>query len=75
MVRTFQIVKPFLQLTVLENVVIASLNRTKDVQEATRKALKTIDFIGLKDKVDTLGTGLTLPHRALAKNESAAVEP
>jgi branched-chain amino acid transport system ATP-binding protein len=76
MVRTFQIVKPFLQLTVLENVVIASLNRTKDVQEATRKALKTIEFIGLKDRVDTLGTGLTLPHRKrLELARALATEP
>ena len=51
MVRTFQIVKPFLELTVLDNVVIAALNRTKNVQEATARALKTIEFVGLKDKV------------------------
>ena len=63
MVRTFQIVKPFLELTVLENVVVAALNRTKQVQEATGKAFETIEFVGLKDKVDTLATGLTLPHR------------
>lgn len=63
MVRTFQIVKPFLELTVLENVMIAALNRTKSVHEATERALETIAFVGLKDKIDTLGTGLTLPHR------------
>ena len=63
MVRTFQIVKPFLQLTVLENVVIAALNRTKTTKDAHEKALETIEFAGLKEKSDTLGTGLTLPHR------------
>jgi branched-chain amino acid transport system ATP-binding protein len=63
MVRTFQIVKPFLQLTVLENVVVAALNRTRNVQEATAKAFETIEFVGLNDKADTLATGLTLPHR------------
>jgi branched-chain amino acid transport system ATP-binding protein len=76
MVRTFQIVKPFLELTVLENVVIAALNRTKSVQEATERALKTIEFVGLKDKVDTLGTGLTLPHRKrLELARALATEP
>lgn len=76
MVRTFQIVKPFLELTVLENVVIAALNRTKSVQEATEKALKTIEFVGLKDKVYTLGTGLTLPHRKrLELARALATEP
>ena len=63
MVRTFQIVKPFLQLTVLDNVVIAALNRTKNVQEAIAKAFQTIEFVGLKDKAELLATGLTLPDR------------
>ena len=76
MVRTFQIVKPFLQLTVLENVVIAALNRTKNVQEATGKAVKTIEFAGLKDKADLLATGLTLPHRKrLELARALATEP
>ena len=76
MVRTFQIVKPFLELTVLENVVVAALNRTKHVHEATERALKTIEFVGLKDKVDTLGTGLTLPHRKrLELARALATEP
>ena len=76
MVRTFQIVKPFLELTVLENVVVAALNRTKHVHEATERALKTIEFVGMKDKVYTLGTGLTLPHRKrLELARALATEP
>jgi branched-chain amino acid transport system ATP-binding protein len=76
MVRTFQIVKPFLELTTLENVVIAALNRTKNIQKATERAFKTIEFIGLKDKVDTLATGLTLPHRKrLELARTLATEP
>jgi branched-chain amino acid transport system ATP-binding protein len=63
LVRTFQIVKPFLQLTVLDNVIVAALNRIKTTREATEKALRTIEFVGLKEKKDTLATGLTLPHR------------
>ena len=63
MVRTFQLVKPFLQLTVLDNVVVAALNRTKIVKEAHEKALETIDFVGLGEKRDNLATGLTLPDR------------
>jgi len=76
MVRTFQLVKPFLQLTVLENVLVAALNRTKKVQEATEKALKTIHFVGLGEKKDTLATGLTLPHRKrLELARALATEP
>ena len=48
LVRTFQIVKPFLQLTVLDNVVVAALNRIRTSREAVQKALNTIDFLGLK---------------------------
>jgi branched-chain amino acid transport system ATP-binding protein len=76
MVRTFQIVKPFLQLTVLDNVVIAALNRTKNVQEAIAKAIQTIEFVGLKDKAELLATGLTLPHRKrLELARTLATEP
>ncbi len=63
LVRTFQIVKPFLQLSVLDNVIVAALNRSKTTREAIEKASKTIELIGLKEKEDTLATGLTLPHR------------
>ncbi len=63
MVRTFQLVKPFLQLTVLDNVIVAALNRTKMIREAQEKAQEIIEFVGLGEKKDTLGTGLTLPHR------------
>jgi branched-chain amino acid transport system ATP-binding protein len=63
MVRTFQLVKPFLQLTVLDNVIVAALNRTKMIREAHDIAQEIIEFVGLGEKKDTLGTGLTLPHR------------
>jgi len=63
MVRTFQMVKPFLQLSVLDNVIVAALNRVKTTREAMEKALQVIEFVGLKEKTETLATGLTLPHR------------
>jgi len=76
MVRTFQIVKPFLELTTLDNVMIAALNRTKHIHEATEKALRTIEMVGLKDKAQTLATGLTLPHRKrLELARALATEP
>lgn len=76
MVRTFQLVKPFLQLTVLDNVVVAALNRTKIVKEANEKALETIDFVGLGEKRDNLATGLTLPDRKrLELARALATEP
>lgn len=76
MVRTFQLVKPFLQLTVLDNVLVAALNRSKTVKEASEKARRTIEFVGLLEKRDTLGAGLTLPHRKrLELARALATEP
>ncbi len=63
LVRTFQIVKPFPQLSVLDNVMVAALNRIKKTKEARVKALSTIQFVGLNEKKHTLATGLTLPDR------------
>jgi branched-chain amino acid transport system ATP-binding protein len=76
MVRTFQIVKPFLELTVLDNVIVAALNRTQSIKEAHDKAHGIIESVGLIDKRDTLGTGLTLPHRKrLELARALATEP
>jgi len=76
LVRTFQIVKPFLQLSVLDNVIVAALNRIKATREATERALETIEFVGLKEKKDTLATGLTLSHRKrLELARALATEP
>ncbi len=76
MVRTFQIVKPFLQLTVLDNVIVAALNRVGAVGSATEKARKVIEFVGLKEKTETLATGLTLAHRKrLELARALATEP
>ena len=76
MVRTFQMVKPFLQLSVLDNVIVAALNRVKTTREAMEKALQVIEFVGLKEKTETLATGLTLPHRKrLELGRALATEP
>ncbi len=76
MVRTFQLVKPFLELTVLDNILVAALNRSKTVKEAMDKAERTIDLLGLRDRRETLGTGLTLPHRKrLELARALATEP
>ncbi|MBM4351378.1 MAG: ABC transporter ATP-binding protein [Deltaproteobacteria bacterium] len=76
MVRTFQLVKPFIELTVLENVVVAALNRAKTIKEAREKALRTIELVGLKEKTNTLSSGLTLGHRKrLELARTLATEP
>jgi len=61
--RTFQVVRPFLGLTVLENASIAArfgaraLNRTSDVNAAARDALQAVHLL---DRADDLASELTL---------------
>lgn len=61
--RTFQIAKPFLKLTSLENVIIGSLNRTNSVREAVRQAEEVLSQMGLEDKIGIQGRDLTVPER------------
>jgi len=48
--RTFQIPRPLAQLTVLENVMSGAFLKYPHVEEARRKALEALEFVGLYDK-------------------------
>ncbi len=61
--RTFQITKPFSNITVTQNVMIGALNRTGSLREAEKKALETLEFVGLYEKRDVLGKSLTIADR------------
>jgi branched-chain amino acid transport system ATP-binding protein len=61
--RTFQIVKPFAGLSVLDNVIVGAFNRTRHVAEASRAASAIIDKLGLGPKRDLPASSLTLPDR------------
>ena len=63
MARTFQIVKPFGQLTVLENVAVGAFNRTGQAGEAEDKAWEILKFIGLDHKALNTAFSLTTPDR------------
>ncbi len=63
MVRTFQIARPFLRLSVLENVVVGALERMAHRREAVGIAEKVLDLTGLTEKAGHLANGLTLPDR------------
>lgn len=58
--RTFQIVQPFPDITVLENVLIGAFSRHPSVSSARRKAKEVLEQVGLAHKADTLGRNLTL---------------
>ncbi len=61
--RTFQIVKPFAGLTVMENVVVGALNAAPDVEAARRTAQDVIGQLGLASKAHEPAAALTLPNR------------
>jgi branched-chain amino acid transport system ATP-binding protein len=60
MARTFQIVKIFKDMTVLENVMVGAFCRTMSPERARQEALKTLEFIGLVEKKGVPGGSLTI---------------
>lgn len=61
--RTFQIVKPFAGLSLLDNVVVGALNALPSVIEARRKAEEVLEILGLAAKRAQPASTLTLPDR------------
>ena len=61
--RTFQIVKPFMGLTVEENVVVGALLRCRGVGEARARAHDVLRRLDLYDKRAQRASSLTLPDR------------
>ena len=61
--RTFQIVQPFANLSVLENVMVGAFNRIDDVAAARHQALEVLEFVGLGERRDALARALTLSDR------------
>jgi branched-chain amino acid transport system ATP-binding protein len=61
--RTFQIVKPFMGLTVEENVIIGALLHRPHVEDARNHAIDVLRRLDLYDKRAQRASGLTLPDR------------
>jgi branched-chain amino acid transport system ATP-binding protein len=61
--RTFQIVKPFAGLSVLDNVVVGALLQEEAVSAAKKRAAEIVEKLGLGAKRDILASSLTLPDR------------
>src|SRR3989449_9752163 len=61
--RTFQIVKPFAGLTVLDNVMVGAFLRSRSTDEARRFAVEIVEKLGLGSKRDLPASSLTLPDR------------
>jgi branched-chain amino acid transport system ATP-binding protein len=61
--RTFQIVKPFKKLSVLENVTLAAFLRFPSRGEAESQARRVLERMGLVSKIPALAVDLTLSEQ------------
>jgi branched-chain amino acid transport system ATP-binding protein len=61
--RTFQVVKPFKEMTVVENVMLGTFSNVRGIKQAREEALSLIDSIGLSGHRNHLASSLTIPDR------------
>lgn len=61
--RTFQVVQPFPQITVLENVLVGAYNSTSSTAKAMEIAEEVLDFMEMSHKAGELARGLTIADR------------
>jgi branched-chain amino acid transport system ATP-binding protein len=74
--RTYQIVKPFAELTVLENVMVGAFLHSARSGEVREQALHVLDVVGLFDRRNTIGRDLNLPQlKRLELARSLATKP
>ena len=74
--RTFQIVRIFKDLSVLDNVMVGAFSRTNSAARAKQKALEVLDFCGLAAKKSLLAGGLTIADKKrLEFTKALATDP
>jgi branched-chain amino acid transport system ATP-binding protein len=61
--RTFQKLKPFTQMTVVENVMVGAFQKTTDPARARREAMEALDRVGLADKAEAHARVLSTGQR------------
>ncbi|EWY39759.1 ABC transporter [Skermanella stibiiresistens SB22] len=74
--RTFQLVKPFGDLSVEDNVLVGALHRRPRIADARRHAVQVLELLELGPKRHQIARGLTLPERKrLEVARALATEP
>ena len=63
--RTFQIVRPFAGMSVVENAMVGALVRTRRLAEARDAAMQVLEQVGLAAKASAPASSLTLPDRKM----------
>jgi branched-chain amino acid transport system permease protein len=71
--RTFQIVRAFSRMSVVENVIVGAFVGTRDDQVARRMALVALDRVGLSAQANTPAGGLTTRELRLMELARALV--
>ncbi|RPJ23022.1 MAG: ATP-binding cassette domain-containing protein, partial [Planctomycetaceae bacterium] len=61
--RTFQVVKPFGNLTTLQNVMVGSFLQSPSTGQARQRALEVLEFVGLVHERDKVARSLTISDR------------
>ncbi|MGD0052478.1 MAG: ABC transporter ATP-binding protein [Vulcanimicrobiaceae bacterium] len=61
--RTYQIVRPFGQLSVVDNVAVGALIHVRTIERARRDARDVVTFVGLEPFADRAAASLTLTQR------------
>jgi len=61
--RTFQIVRPFYNMSVLENVMVGTLKKAPNIRQARMKALEVLELLGLAKKQRAFPGNLTIEDR------------
>jgi len=59
--RTFQLVKPLRNLSVVENVMLGAFLRTRSTAQATREALRVLQYLQMEKVAALPASGLPLP--------------
>ena len=74
--RTFQVVKPFGKMTVLQNIMVGAFVNTSKNKEARQIATEIMEKMGLQGKRDHLAQNLTIPERKrLEMAKALATQP
>jgi branched-chain amino acid transport system permease protein len=71
--RTFQIVRAFPRMSVVENVIVGAFVGTKDDAMARQMALVALDRVGLADRAEAIAGGLTTRELRLMELARALV--
>lgn len=77
--RIFQLVKPFAQMTAVQNVMLGRLygrSPARGMKRAEAESEEILDFVGLRDKRDVIASSLTLVDRkTLELGRALAAKP